>query len=131
MSLTPLRSGSNRAPDQLLPERVHPQTLVHARSVGQEGGECGLEHDTEVERPVVHALLDDGVSARLADDQIGPLHDHDRHEERRVAGVLQHLTVGVGLQNRRGVIHNGIRCLERSSMDSIQHVAGVMAATRE
>lgn len=78
-------------------EWVHPETLVHARSVGQEGGQCGLEDDSEVERPVAHALVHDGVTTGLADDQVGPLHDHDRHEESGVAGELQGFAVAVGL----------------------------------
>ena len=45
-----------------------------------------------------HALVNHGVTAGLADDQIGPLHDHDGHEERSMAGVLQHFTLGIGLK---------------------------------
>ena len=44
---------------------------------------------------VHHALVDDGVTAGLADHEIGPLYDDDGHEEGRVAGVLQNLTLGV------------------------------------
>jgi hypothetical protein len=41
----------------------------------------------------VSCLLEDGVLPSLADDEVGPLHHHDRHEEGGVAGVLQDLTV--------------------------------------
>jgi hypothetical protein len=79
-------------------EWVHPEALVHARGVGEEGGECGFENETEVERPVAHALVDDRVTARLADDQIGPLHHHDGHEERGVARELKGFAVAVSLE---------------------------------
>ena len=39
-------------------ERVHPQPLVHARGVGQEGGQHGLEDQTKVHEPVLHTLLE-------------------------------------------------------------------------
>ena len=77
-------------------QRVHPQTLVHARSVGQEGGQTGLEKETEVEEMILHSLLEDGVLSGLTDDEIGPLDHHDGDEEGSVAGVLQDLPVGVG-----------------------------------
>jgi hypothetical protein len=41
----------------------------------------------------VSCLLEDGILPGLADDEVGPLHHHDRHEEGGVAGVLQDLTV--------------------------------------
>ena len=44
-----------------------------------------------------HALVDDGVAPGLTDDQIGPLHDDNGHEEGRVTSVLQHLALGVRL----------------------------------
>ena len=47
---------------------------------------------------VHHALVDDRVLPGLTDDQIGPLHDDDGHEEAGVAGVLKHLTLSIGLQ---------------------------------
>merc|ERR1719150_2706682 len=83
---------------------VHPQALVHAGRVGQDGGEEGLEDEAEVHEVVLHALLEDGVLPGLADDQVGPLHDDDGDEEGGVAGVLKDLpvrispllTVGVG-----------------------------------
>ena len=42
--------------------------------------------------------MDDGVSTGLTDHQVGPLHDDNGHEEGGVAGVLQHLTLGIRLQ---------------------------------
>lgn len=46
---------------------------------------------------VLHSLLDDGVPPGLADDQIGPLHDHDAGEEGGVAGELHDLPLLVRL----------------------------------
>lgn len=76
---------------------VHAQTLLHARAVREERGQHGFEDEAKVQSPIAHALLEDGVTTRLADDQIGPLHNHNRDEEGRVAGVLQGLAVAVGL----------------------------------
>ena len=45
-----------------------------------------------------HALVDDRVTSSLADHEIGPLDDHDGDEERRMARVLQYLTLSVRLQ---------------------------------
>ena len=78
---------------------VHPQSLVHARRVGEEGGQGGFEEESKVEEGVVHALLEHRVAPRLADDEIGPLHDHDRDEEGRVAGVLQNLAVSAKVRS--------------------------------
>ena len=47
---------------------------------------------------VHHALVYDGVTASLADHQIGPLYDHNGHEEGGVAGELQYLPLGIGLK---------------------------------
>merc|ERR1711899_687254 len=74
---------------------VHPQALVHAGRVGQDGGEEGLEDQAEVHEVVLHALLEDGVLPGLADDQVGPLHDDDGDEEGGVAGVLKDLPVRI------------------------------------
>jgi hypothetical protein len=46
----------------------------------------------------VCCLLEDGVLPGLADDEVGPLHHHDRHEEGGVAGVLQDLTVPINVK---------------------------------
>ena len=40
-------------------QRIHPETLVHARTVGQEGGQSGLEEETKIEEHVLHSLLED------------------------------------------------------------------------
>lgn len=45
--------------------------------------------------------MENRVTAGLADDQIGPLDDHDGHEERGVAGELERLAVAVGLIGER------------------------------
>jgi len=46
---------------------------------------------------VHHALVNDRVASGLADDEVSPLHDHDRHEERGVTCVLEHLALRVRL----------------------------------
>jgi hypothetical protein len=83
-------------------EWVHAESLVHAGCVREESSQGRFEEDAEVKDVVAHSLVDDRVTARLANDQVGPLDDDDRHEESRVAGVLQLLTGIVGL---RGKIH--------------------------
>ena len=80
-------------------QRVHPESLVHARRVGEEGGQGGLEEETKVQEGVVHSLLEHRVAPCLADDEIGPLHDHDGDEECRVAGVLQNLAVSAKVRS--------------------------------
>lgn len=47
---------------------VGPQHLAHPRAVRHEAGTQRLEHHAEVEHPVVHTLVSDGVVAGLADD---------------------------------------------------------------
>ena len=76
-------------------ERVHPQALVHPRSVGEEGGQAGLEEETKVEEMILHSLLEDRVSSGLTDDKICPLDDNNRHEESSMASVLQDLSVSI------------------------------------
>uniref|UniRef100_A0A8W7PTJ8 Uncharacterized protein n=1 Tax=Anopheles coluzzii TaxID=1518534 RepID=A0A8W7PTJ8_ANOCL len=71
------------------------KTLVHARRVGQDGSQYRFEHETKVEGPVSHALVENRVTASLTDDQIGPLYDDDRHEERGVAGELEGLAIAL------------------------------------
>ena len=39
-------------------QRVHPQALVHPGSVGEEGGQTGLEDQAEVEEVILHSLLE-------------------------------------------------------------------------
>ena len=77
-------------------QRIHPETLVHARTVGEEGGQESFEAKSKVQHAVLHALLEHRVLPGLADDQVRPLHDHDGHEEGCVASVLQDLSVPVG-----------------------------------
>jgi len=82
------RERNGRQPPVEL-EWVHAQALVHARSVGEEGGQSRFEEDAKVEDVVAHSLVNERVAARLANDQIGPLDDDDRDEEGRVASVLE------------------------------------------
>ena len=44
-----------------------------------------------------HALVNDGVTSRLANHQIGPLYDDNTREEGRVTRELQHFTLRVRL----------------------------------
>ena len=75
---------------------VHPQALVHARGVGEDAGKGRLEEESKVHEVVLHALLEHRELPGLADDEIGPLDDHDGDEEGSVASVLQLLPVSVG-----------------------------------
>ena len=72
-------------------ERVHPQSLVHARGVGEEGSEDGLEAETKVHEVILHTLLEDGVLPCLTDDQVSPLDNDNGDKEGCVASVLQDL----------------------------------------
>lgn len=45
-----------------------------------------------------HSLMNERVPPSLADHQIGPLNDNDRHEESRVTGVLERLSLRICLQ---------------------------------
>ena len=89
------REGKGRKPPPEL-ERVHPKTLVHARSVGQESGQSSLEKETKVEDPVGHALLEDRELASLTNDEISPLDNDNGDKEGSVASVLKDLSVPVG-----------------------------------
>ena len=90
--------GNRRYPP-LKCQRVHSESLVHARRVGEKGGQGGLEEESKVQEGVVHSLLEHRVAPCLADDEIGPLHDHDGDEECRVAGVLQNLAVSAKVRS--------------------------------
>ena len=89
------REGQGRKPPVDV-QRVHPETLVHAGSVGQNGGKNCLEDETEVHEVILHTLLEHGVLPGLTDDEIGPLHDNDGDEEGCVTSVLEDLPVGIG-----------------------------------
>ena len=45
-----------------------------------------------------HALVDDGVSSGLADDQVGPLDNDDSHKEGCVTRVLKHFALAIVLR---------------------------------
>lgn len=47
---------------------------------------------------IAHALVDNRIAASLANNQIGPLDDDDRHEKGRVASVFQLFTGIVSLE---------------------------------
>lgn len=80
---------------------------AHARTVGQESRQRGLEEQTEIQSMVagrekislqlgclsiesysLHSLVVQRIASGFTDDQIGPLHDHNRNEERRVTSEL-------------------------------------------
>lgn len=101
---------------------VHAQGDVHSWAVGEEGGESSLHEQAEDQDPVSeteqaeikqqlrlpspnnpppdsrHALLEQRVPPGFADDEIGPLDDHDAAEEGGVAGELDDLPLLVGLR---------------------------------
>ena len=60
---------------------------VDGREVAQTGREQGFEEEAEVHGRVDHALGADRQPPGLADHEVGPLHDDDGHEERRLRGV--------------------------------------------
>ena len=78
-------------------EWEHAESFVHAGAVGEESGQGRLKEEAEGECVVTHSLLEERVATSFANDQIGPLHHHDRYEEGRVAGVLELFTGVVGL----------------------------------
>ena len=49
--------------------------------------------------------MNDGVATSLTDDEISPLDDDDRHEERRVTRVLERLPLRVRLAEHKGVVN--------------------------
>ena len=54
----------------------------------------------------LHSLVNDGVSTRLTNDEICPLHDHNGYEESGVASVFQHLSVVVCLKQKTQISIN-------------------------
>ena len=55
---------------------------------------------------VLHALMDDGVTSGLTDNEISPLNEDNRHEECGVAGVFKHLALSIRLHTHT---HTNIR----------------------
>merc|ERR1740137_432410 len=51
--------------------------------------------NTKVQHPVLHSLVNNGVTASLTDDEISPLHNHNRDEEGGMACVFKDFTVMV------------------------------------
>ena len=60
-------------------QRVDAQELGDGGGVDEEAGQQGFHHQSPVEYPVAHALLQDGGVPGLRDDQIGPLHLRECH----------------------------------------------------
>ena len=82
------REGKGRKPPPEL-ERVHPKTLVHARSVGEEASQSSLKEESKVEDPIGHALLEDRQFPGLANDQVSPLDNDNGNKEGSVTSVLK------------------------------------------
>ena len=99
-------------------QRVHSQSLVHARGVGQESGQKGFEDKTKVHEPVLHSLLEHRVLPGLTDDEISPLYNDDGHEEGSMASVLKDLSILVGPLLTIGILQivdcNGVPCSSES-----------------
>ena len=72
-----------------------------------------------------HALVEDRVATRLADHQVGPLYDHDRREEGRVASELQHLALSVRLRvatKKKTTYHHSSRRTSNQEFDIAQRL---------
>ena len=82
-------------------EGVHAEADLHSGGVREEASDGRFEEETEGEHVIAHALLEERVAARFANDQIGPLHHHDRNEKGRVASVFQLLACVVRLNRTR------------------------------
>merc|ERR1712037_108985 len=102
---------------------VHPQALVHARGVGEDAGKGRLEEESKVHEVVLHALLEHRELPGLADDEIGPLDDHDGDKEGSVASVLQLLPVSIGPLLPIGVLQV-VHCLRIPGSPEAKEVAG-------
>jgi hypothetical protein len=59
---------------------THTHTHTLTRAVRDEGSESRLEDQSLVHHPVVHSLLEHREHARLADNEVGPLHNDNRRE---------------------------------------------------
>ena len=68
------REGNGREPPPEL-EWVHSKTLVHARSVGEEGSQGSFKKKAKVEDHVGHSLLEDRQLPGLTNDQVSPLYN--------------------------------------------------------
>ena len=101
-------------------QRVHVQTLVEVRCVAESGCEHRFEDQAEVQHVVArdkrrvcqqvneqpadlrHALLEEGISTCLADDQISPLDNDNGDEESRVTRVFECFALLVRLEMANG-----------------------------
>ena len=80
------------------------QTFVGAGHIAEESGERRLEAQAKIHRPIAHSLVNERISARLRDDQIGPLHDDDRDKIRGLTCVLEDLNDVENVSNVRNNI---------------------------
>eukprot|EP00035_Acanthoeca_spectabilis_P019714 m.429403 g.429403 ORF g.429403 m.429403 type:complete len:515 (-) comp16998_c0_seq1:2452-3996(-) len=71
-----------KPPDSL--QRSGLERDVHTRGVGDENCKTSLEEDCLVHHPIIHTLLEHGEHSSLADNQVGPLHNHNGREVRRL-----------------------------------------------
>ena len=79
--------GESRQPPEEL-DALQLQDGVDTGAVAEEGGQASLEDEREVELAIPESLLEQGVLPGLADEQVGPLDDHDGHEEGGLADAL-------------------------------------------
>mmetsp|Transcript_12251 Transcript_12251/g.17009 ORF Transcript_12251/g.17009 Transcript_12251/m.17009 type:complete len:366 (-) Transcript_12251:1139-2236(-) len=82
---------------------------AHTRGVEEDASEDGLLQQPHVQNRVPHALVVDAQPAGPARDDVGPLHDHDGHEEGRLR-VDERL---VGDMARLGVVEHALLEVDR------------------
>ena len=101
-------------------KRVHIQAFIEIRRVAKSGSQDRFEDQAEVQHVVArdkrrvcqrvndepvdlrHALLKEGISTCLTDDQISPLNDDNGDEESRVTRVFECFTLLVRLSDGEG-----------------------------
>eukprot|EP00754_Rhynchopus_humris_P027154 Rhum_TRINITY_DN15065_c9_g4::Rhum_TRINITY_DN15065_c9_g4_i2::g.137287::m.137287 len=86
------------------PQLLQTEDRRHTRHVHEERGERRLEEESEVQLVVLHALVEQRQTTRLADQDVRPLHNHDRAEEGslRRAERLDVLRDGEATERRSG-----------------------------
>eukprot|EP00754_Rhynchopus_humris_P027162 Rhum_TRINITY_DN15065_c9_g4::Rhum_TRINITY_DN15065_c9_g4_i7::g.137337::m.137337 len=68
------------------PELLDAEHRAHTRDVDEHERERRLEEESEVQLVVLHALVEQRQTTRLADQDVRPLHNHDRRPERGLRG---------------------------------------------
>lgn len=59
-----------------------------------------LEQTNYIEGTVPHSLMDDGISSCFTDNQVGPLHNHNRNEECRMTCEFKSFSVPIRLNKK-------------------------------